>query len=213
MLELGALSQMGSMTCGQPIATNMSSPQRITALLEEWSQGSRTALDELIPLVEAELRRLARRHMRLERAGNTLQTTALVNEAYIRLAEWNNARWNNRAHFFGIAAEIMRRIMIDYARKRQQLKRGGGALRVTFDEGAIGAGEPGAELIALDEALNDLTGKYPRKGRVVELRFFGGLTVEEAAEVLKIDARTVKRDWVFARAWLHNRISEVQSHA
>ena len=186
----------------------MPSPQRITALLDEWSLGNRTAVDELIPLVEKELRRLARSHMRRERPGHTLQTTALVNEAYIRLAEWDGVRWQNRAHFFGLAAEIMRRIMIDHARQRQQLKRGGaGAVRVTLDEGALVVDERGPELLELDEALDELTRKYPRKGRIVELRFYGGLTVEEAAEVLKVDARTVKRDWVFARAWLHNRIS------
>ena len=197
----------------QRIATRMTSPQRITALLDQWSHGSRVALDELVSLVESELRRLARRHMRPERRGHTLQTTALVNEAYIRLAECDGVHWKNRANFFGIAAEIRRRIMIDYARRRQQLKRGGGALRVTFDEAAIGAEERGAELLALDEALVELTEKYSRKGRVVELRFFGGLSVEEAAEVLQVDARTVKRDWVFARAWLHNRISGASSHA
>jgi RNA polymerase sigma-70 factor (ECF subfamily) len=188
--------------------TGMASPQRVTALLDEWSRGDRAALDELIPLVEAELHRLARSHMRRERAGHTLQTTAVVNEAYIRLAEWEGVRWENRAHFFGIAAEIMRRIMIDHARRRQQLKRGGaGAVRVTLDEGALRTDERGAELLALDEALSELTEKYPRKGRVVELRYFGGLSVEEAAEVLRVDARTVKRDWTFARAWLHNRLS------
>ena len=143
-----------------------------------------------------------------ERAGHTLQTTAIVNEAYIRLAEWKGVRWQNRAHFFGIAAEIMRHIMIDHARRRRRVKRGGqDAVRVTLDDGALRMDQRGEELLALDEALTELTEKCPRKGRVVELRYFGGLTAEETAEVLKIDSRTVKRDWTFARAWLHNRLS------
>jgi RNA polymerase sigma factor (TIGR02999 family) len=186
----------------------MASAQRITALLDDWSHGDRAALDALIPIVEAELHRLARRYMSRERPDHTLQTTAVVNEAYIRLADCEGVRWQNRAHFFGIAAEIMRRIMIDHARKRQQLKRGGaGAVRVTLDEGALKIDELGTELLALNEALEELTEKYPRKGRVVELRYFGGLSVEETAEVLEVDGRTVKRDWTFARAWLHNHLS------
>jgi len=185
----------------------MTSPQQVTALLERWSSGNEAALNELIPLVEAELHHLARQYMSRERAGHTLQTTALVNEAYLRLAQVNDVRWQNRAHFFAIAARIMRRIMIEHARKRQQLKRGGGALRITLDEGAIIADERSAELLALDEALEVLTVKYPRKAQVVELRFFGGLTNVEVATVLKVDERTVKRDWEFARAWLHQRIN------
>jgi RNA polymerase sigma-70 factor (ECF subfamily) len=185
----------------------MVSPQQVTALLNEWSHGNEAALDELIPLVEVELHRLARKYMSRERAGHTLQTTALVNEAYLRLAQAQDVRWQNRAHFFAIAARIMRRIMIEHARKRQQLKRGGGAMRITLDEGAIVADERSAELLALDEALEVLTAKYPRKADVVELRFFGGLTVEDVAVVLKVDERTVKRDWEFARAWLHQRIN------
>lgn len=185
----------------------MVSPQQVTVLLDEWSQGNEAALDELVPLIEAELHRLARQYMSRERAGHTLQTTALVNEAYLRLAEVHDVRWQNRAHFFAIAARIMRRIMIEHARKRQQLKRGGGALRITLDEGAIIADERSAELLALDEALAVLTAEYPRKAEVVELRFFAGLTVAETAVVLKVDERTVKRDWEFARAWLHQRIN------
>ena len=185
----------------------MTSPQRVTALLDEWSRGDSDALGELIPLVEAELHRLARAHMSRERAGHTLQTTAVVNEAYIRLAEWKGARWQNRAHFFGLAAEIMRRIMIDHARRRRQLKRGGeAAVRVTLDESALAVAQRGEELLALDEALTELIKKYPRKGRVVELRYFAGLTEKEAGEVLGVDERTVKRDWTFARAWLLNRL-------
>jgi RNA polymerase sigma factor (TIGR02999 family) len=185
----------------------MASPQQVTVLLEEWSHGNEAALDKLIPLVEAELHRLARQYMSRERAGHTLQTTALVNEAYLRLAEVHDVRWQNRAHFFAIAARIMRRIMIEHARKRQQLKRGGGAVRITLDEGAIIADERSAELLALDEALIVLTAKYQRKAQVVELRFFGGLSIAESATVLKVDERTVKRDWEFARAWLHQRIN------
>jgi RNA polymerase sigma-70 factor (ECF subfamily) len=185
----------------------MVSPQQVTVLLEEWSHGNEAALDKLIPLVEAELHRLARQYMSRERAGHTLQTTALVNEAYLRLAEVHDVRWQNRAHFFAIAARIMRRIMIEHARKRQQLKRGGGAVRITLDEGAIIADERSAELLALDEALVVLTAKYQRKAQVVELRFFGGLSIAESATVLKVDERTVKRDWEFARAWLHQRIN------
>src|SRR6185503_5105769 len=157
----------------------MASPQRITALLDQWSHGDRAALDARIPIVEAGLHRLARRYMTRERPGHTLQTTAVVTEAYLRLADCEGVRWQNRAHFFGIAAEIMRCIMIDHARKRQQLKRGGaGSLRVTLDEGALTIDELSTELLALNEALEKLTEKYPRKGRVVELRYFGGLSVE-----------------------------------
>jgi RNA polymerase sigma factor (TIGR02999 family) len=185
----------------------MVSPNQVTLLLDEWSRGNEAALGELIPLVEAELLRLARQYMNRERAGHTLQATALVNEVYLRLVQAHDVRWQNRAHFFAIAARIMRRIMIEHARRRQQLKRGGGALRITLDEGAMLADERSAELVALDEALGILTAEYPRKARVVELRFFGGLTVAEAAEVLKVDQRTVKRDWEFARAWLHRRIN------
>lgn len=186
----------------------MPSPHRVTELLEQWSDGNQAALDELLPLVEDELHRIARRYMSRERQGHTLQTTALVNEAYIRLAAAKDINWQSRTHFFALAARIMRRIMIDYARRHRNQQHGAGALRVTLDEAALATDERGAELLALDEALDELTLKYPRKGRVVELRFFGGLTVEEAAAVLKIDARTVKRDWLFARAWLHNKISE-----
>jgi RNA polymerase sigma-70 factor, ECF subfamily len=185
----------------------MVSPNQLTLLLDAWSNGNEAALGELIPLVEVELHRLARQQMNRERAGHTLQATALVNEAYLRLVKAPEVRWQNRAHFFAIAARIMRRIMIEHARRRQQLKRGGGDLRITLDEGAVLANERSAELVALDEALTNLTAEYPRKARVVELRFFGGLTVAEAAEVLKVDERTVKRDWEFARAWLHKRIN------
>jgi RNA polymerase sigma factor (TIGR02999 family) len=186
----------------------MASQEQVTLLLDQWSHGNEAALNELIPLVEAELHRLARQYMSRERAGHTLQTTALVNEAYLRLAQVHDVRWESRAHFFAISARIMRRIMIDHARSRQQLKRGGGAVRMTLDEGAVLADERSAELLALDEALEALNIEYPRKAQVVELRFFGGLTNVEAAAVLKVDERTVKRDWEFARAWLHKRISE-----
>ncbi len=185
----------------------MVSPNQVTLLLDEWSHGNEAALDELIPLVEVELHRLARQHMRRERAGHTLQATALVNEVYLRLVQAHDIRWQNRAHFFAIAARIMRRIMIEHARRRQQLKRGGGALQITLDDGAAISDERSNELVALDEALGIMNVEYPRKARVVELRFFGGLTVTETAEVLKLDERTVKRDWEFARAWLHQRLN------
>ena len=187
----------------------MPSPQRVTQLLEAWSLGDRAALDELMPLVDAELHRLAHRYMSRERQGHTMQTTALVNEAYLKLAGQRDVRWQSRAHFFGIAAEIMRRIMIDHARRHQYQKRGGGARRVSLEEASeLGhADERSAELIALDEALSELAEFDARKARVVELRFFGGLSVEETAEVLGVDARTVKRDWQTARAWLHRRVS------
>ncbi|HVQ39915.1 MAG TPA: sigma-70 family RNA polymerase sigma factor [Pyrinomonadaceae bacterium] len=185
----------------------MVSPNQLTLLLDEWSNGNESALAELIPLVEVELHRLARQQMSRERGGHTLQATALVNEVYLRLVKAPEVRWQNRAHFFAIAASIMRRIMIEHARRRQQLKRGGGAVRITLDDGALLADERSAELVGLEEALSILEVEYPRKARVVELRFFGGLTVAEAAEVLKVDERTVKRDWEFARAWLHQRIN------
>jgi RNA polymerase sigma-70 factor, ECF subfamily len=185
----------------------MVSPQQVTVLLQEWSRGNQTALNQLIPLVEAELHRLARQYISREHPGHTLQTTALVNEAYLRLVQVHDVHWQNRAHFFAISERIVRRIMIEHARKRQQLKRGGGALRITLDEGAILADERSAELLALDESLEVLNEKYPRKAQVVELRFFGGLTVTEAATVLKVDERTVNRHWEFAPAWLHQRIN------
>jgi RNA polymerase sigma factor (TIGR02999 family) len=178
----------------------MATPSDITQLLMAWSEGSEAALEQLVPLVEAELHRLARRYLQSERKGHTLQTTALVNEAYMRLIDWKNVRWQNKAHFLGVSAKLMRRILVDYAR-RNRARNAAGTLDVSFDGTA--AVERGEDLVALDEALNNLAAMDPRKSQIVELRFFGGLTVEETAEVLKISPRTVKRDWGLAQAWLY----------
>ena len=183
------------------------SPKEITELLVAWSDGDQAALEKLSPLVYDELHRLAHRYMRSERAGHTLQTTALVNEAYVRLIDWKNVRWQNRAHFFGVSAQLMRRILVDFARSRGYQKRRAGATVVTLDETAPISDEKGADLVALDEALVALAELDPRQAKVVELRFFGGLTNEEAAEVLKVSEGTVRRDWSLARAWLHRELT------
>jgi RNA polymerase sigma factor (TIGR02999 family) len=180
---------------------------QVTRLLLDWSKGDGAAFDELVPLVHDELRRLARRYMRRERAGHTLQTTALVNEAYLRLINQGQVEWQNRAHFFAIAARVMRRILVDYARTRGYSKRGGNAIHVSFDETAVVSPGAGAEIIAIDEALGDLAAVDPRKGRIVELRFFGGLSIEETAEVMSISPTTVQREWRSAKAWLYYAIS------
>lgn len=180
----------------------MSSPPDITALLVDWSKGDKTALDKLLPLVERELHRLAHSYMRKENPDHTLQTTALVNEAYLRLVDQNNTHWQNRAHFFGIAAQIMRRILLNYARDRHRLKRGGDAIQVSLSEADLISGKKASELLALDEALKRLSTIDERKARVVEFRYFGGLSVEETAEVLQVSSITVMRDWNMARAWL-----------
>jgi RNA polymerase sigma-70 factor (ECF subfamily) len=182
------------------------SPQEITQLLVAWSDGDQAALDELTPLVYEELHQLAHRYMRGERAGHTLQTTALVNEAYTRLIDWKNVRWQNRAHFFGVSAELMRRILVDFARARGYQKRGGGMRTVTLNDAINVSNEKGVDLIALDEALSALAQLDPRQSKVVELRFFGGLTNEEAAEVLNVSVATARRDWSLARAWLHREL-------
>ena len=178
----------------------------ITALLVDWSNGDQSALEKLLPLVERELHRLAHSYMRRESPDHTLQTTALVNEAYLRLIDQKKTRWQNRAHFFGIAAKIMRRILLNWARDQQRQKRGGGAIQVSLSEVAAIPLIKGSDLIALDEALERLTITDERKARVVELRYFGGLSVEETAEVLDISAITVLRDWKFAKAWLLREI-------
>lgn len=175
----------------------------ITRLLLAWSEGDDDALGKLAPLVEAELLRLARHYLRGERPGHTLQPTALVNEAYLRLLDWRNLSWQNRAHFMGIAANMMRRILVDHARRHRFLKRGGDAVTVSLDAGRLGSSERDPDLVALDEALTRLAELDLRKSQVVELRFFGGLSVEETAEFLKISPRTVKREWSLAQAWLH----------
>jgi len=173
----------------------------VSILLRAWSDGDQGALDRLTPIVYQELRRLARRYMRQERAGHSLQTTALVNEAYLRLVDYKRMRWQNRAHFFAVSAQLMRRILVDHAR-RHNLKRGAGIQHVSLDAGAMIGDDrgAGADLVALDEALQALARLDPRKAQVVELRFFGGLSVEETAEVLRISPVTVMRDWSSARA-------------
>ena len=174
----------------------------VTGLLVAWGKGDEAALEQLIPLVHDELRRIARRHMGRERQGHSLQPTALVNEAYLRLIDVRQVNWQNRAHFLAMSARLMRRVLVDHARSKQYQKRGGGAARVTLDEELMGAGEPGQDLVALDDALEALTHFDERKGRVIELRFFGGLSVEETASVLKVSSDTVMRDWKLAKAWL-----------
>jgi RNA polymerase sigma factor (TIGR02999 family) len=179
----------------------------VTEMLQQWSsRGDREALDDLIPIVYEELRRQAARQLRRERAGHTLQTTALVHEAYLRLVGQRDARWQNRAHFFAIAAEMMRRILVDHARKTSAAKRGGSALKVQLDEAFGAADGQHLDLVAIDAALVKLAALDPQQSRIVELRFFGGLNVEETAEVLNISPRTVKRDWSVAKAWLHREI-------
>ncbi len=179
------------------------SPSEVTGLLIAWGQGDESALERLMPLVHDELRRLARRQMQNERPGHTLQTSALVNEAYLRLIDLSRVRWQDRSHFFAMSARLMRRILVDHARARRSLKRGGGARKVTLDEEALlVAREHGPDLLALDDALNALALLDPRKSQVVEMRFFGGLSVEESAEALHVSRETVMRDWRLARAWL-----------
>jgi RNA polymerase sigma factor (TIGR02999 family) len=182
------------------------SPQRVTQLLAHWSHGDDAALGELTPLVYEELRRLAHHHMGGQRPDHTLQTTALVNEAYVRLADQTNPRWQDRAHFFAVAARAMRQILVNYAKSYRAQKRGGGALKIELDEAAIVSPEESKEIVDLHEALERLARLDPRKARVVELKYFGGLNHDEIAEVLKISTVTVRRDWVFAKAWLHNEL-------
>jgi RNA polymerase sigma factor (TIGR02999 family) len=179
----------------------------VTQLLAAWRNGDPDALHQLMPLVYRELQRLARRKLAGENEGHTLQTTALVNEAYLRLAGQKEARWQNRNHFFAIAAQMMRRILVDYARGRRYAKRGGGALRVSLDEMMIVSHKKSGDIAALDEALTALAELDQRKSRVVELRFFGGLSVEETADVLSVSPGTVRRDWTLARAWLKREMS------
>jgi RNA polymerase sigma factor (TIGR02999 family) len=182
------------------------SSQEITQWLVAWSNGDKSALDQLIPLVHEELRRLAHRYIQQERRrghrGITLQTTALVNEAYLRLIDAGNVRWESRAHFFAIAAQVMRRILVDYARSHNRAKRGGAVERVSLEEAAVYSVERAPDLVALDDALSALAKIDERKGRVVELRFFGGLSVEETAQMLKVSPQTILRDWRLAKSWL-----------
>jgi RNA polymerase sigma factor (TIGR02999 family) len=178
------------------------SPKEITQLLVAWCDGDQLALERLAPLVHSELRRLAHHYMGRERPGHTLETSALINEAYIRLIDWKDVRWQNRAHFFAVAAQFMRRTLVDFARERHYLKRGGGALQVTLGEAAAFTVERSADLVALDEALTALAQVDDRKAKVVELRFFGGLSVEEVGEVLNVSKETVMRDWRLSKVWL-----------
>jgi RNA polymerase sigma-70 factor, ECF subfamily len=185
----------------------MESQHDVTLLLKAWSDGDQDALEQLTPIVYAELRRLAHRFMAGERHQNTLETAGLVNEAYLRLVDWKNVEWKNRAHFFAVSSQMMRRILTDYARARGASKRGEGVQPLSLEETLIFSAERSADFVALDTALAELEQVEPRMSRVVELRFFVGLTVEETAEVLKISPFTVHRDWRFARAWLQNRIA------
>jgi RNA polymerase sigma factor (TIGR02999 family) len=185
----------------------MREPARaLTEWLVAWSGGDESALQRLIPVVHAELRRLARREMRRERDGHTLQTTALVNEAYLRLIDLDGVTWNDRVHFFAMSARVMRRILVDHARARRYQKRGGGAVAVSFDEELMVANEPRADLVALDDALTALGKLDARKSQVVELRFFGGLSVAETAAALEVSEGTVLRDWRLAKSWLLNEL-------
>lgn len=180
----------------------------VTQLLREWNSGSNEALDQLLPIIYEELRVRAARNLRRERPGHTLQTTALVHEAYLRLAGAQDLPWQNRTHFFAIAATLMRRILVEHARKKSASKRGGSGIRLTLDEGlAVSERTDGIDVIAVDEALDRLAAVDAQQARIVELRFFSGLSVEETAEALGVSPRTVKRDWAVAKAWLHRHLS------
>lgn len=183
------------------------STHQVTQLLIEWSNGNKAALDKLMPLVYEELRRLAHRYLSRERPNHTLQTTALVNEAYLRLVDRENVHWQNRAHFFAISAQLMRCILVDHARSLAYAKRGGGARKIELDEALVVSQERAADVVALDEALKQLAGFDPQQSRIVELRFFGGLTIEETAEALSLSPATIKREWVSAKAWLYHELA------
>ena len=184
----------------------MSSPGEVTRILQAWGKGDQQALDKLMPVVYDELRRVAQRYLRREGPDHTLQATALVHEAYLRLVDQRGITWQNRAHFFGVAAQLMRRILVDHARRHRAAKRGGSALKVSLNELMLAAEERAEDVVALDDALERLAAMDPRQGRVVELRIFSGLTVEETAEVLGISPATVKREWTMARAWLSREL-------
>jgi RNA polymerase sigma-70 factor (ECF subfamily) len=178
----------------------------VCELLRAWTDGDTSALERLTPIVYDELHRLARRHMRRERPGHSLQTTALVNEAYMRLVDYTRMQWQDRAHFFAVSAQLMRRILVEHAR-RHNLKRGGGVPHVSLDEAALVGGDRAADLVALDDAMSTLAQLDRRKSQVVEMRFFGGLNVNETADVLKVSAATVMRDWSTAKAWLYRELA------
>jgi len=190
----------------EPYARMPSSAQ-VTELLLDWNQGNAEALNALMPVVYEELRRLARGYLRRERVSHTLSSRALVHEAYLRLVDQRRVRWQNRSHFFGISAQLMRRILVDHARKRRAAKRGANKEKLTLHPSLVGAKQQEMDLIALDKALNQLAELDPQQSRIVELRFFGGLSVEDAAEVLSISPATVKRDWAMAKAWLHQELN------
>ena len=190
----------------------MSSPQQVTELLLAWSQGQSSALEELLPLVHNELQRLAHHYMAGQRPGHTLQTTALVNEAYLRLVDCSRVRWQNRAHFFAVSAQLMRRILVDFARSRGYLKRGAGVRALSLEKSPDIFQSTDPDVVALDDALNALAAIDPRKSQVIELRFFGGLTAEETAEVLGVSPDTVLRDWKIARVWLHRELNREVPH-
>ena len=182
-------------------------PQDVTVLLQAWTSGDKDALEKLTPLIYAEMRRLARHYMARERSNATLETGAILNEAFLRLVHWKNARWENRSHFYGLAAQMMRRVLVDHARSRCYGKRGGGVRPVALDEAVVVSSERSSDLVALDEALERLAAVDERKSKVVELRFFGGLSVEETAEILNVSPFTIARDWTLAKAWLHRELS------
>src|SRR5881398_1220850 len=188
-----------------------SSTHDVTELLIEWSNGDKAALDKLMPLIQQELRRLAHHYMSHERPGHTLQTTALVNEAYLRLVNRKDVHWQNPTHFFAIAATLMRSILVDHARSHSYAKRGGGARKIALDEAVIISEERAAEVVALDEALGQLAEIDPRQSRIVEMRFFAGLTIEETAEVLSLSPATIKREWSTAKAWSTSAVSSIVS--
>lgn len=188
------------------------SPQEVTRLLAAWSDGDEAALEQLVPIIHAELRRLAKHYLKRERPGHTLQTSALVNEAYVRLINWKAARFENRAHFFGVSAQLMRRILVDFARRRPRVQ-GESVRHVSLDEALKVTAEPDSDLVALDEALVELAELDPRKARIVELRFFGGLSVEETAAFLDISPATALREWNKAKAWLYRELSSGKEDA
>ena len=189
-------------------SVNAAAPNEITQLLVDWSNGRQEALADLLPVVYGELRRAARRSLRRERPNHTLSATALVNEVYLQLVDLTAVQWQNRAHFFGIAAKVMRQILVQHARRHQTAKRGGGQYLLALDEAALVQTERPVDLVALDEALSNLADRDARKGRIVELRFFGGLSTEETAEVLGMSPRTVKREWRLAKAWLYHELTQ-----
>jgi len=186
----------------------MPSTAQVTKLLLAWGNGDEAAFAQLVPVVHAELRRIARRQMGHERVGHTLQPTALVNEAYLKLIDIRQVQWQDRAHFFAMSSRVMRRVLVDCARARGYQKRGAGAQKVTLNEERVGGAQPAADILALDDALDALAAIDPRKGQVVEMRYFGGLSIEETAEALGVSVRTVKRDWTMAKLWLRRELKK-----